>query len=582
VTDEAPKRKRGRPRKGEIVPLRNGYGARVTLEIDGETVRKRVKLNTADPFVARIKTSRIVGDEFALAAITGACRGTESLAQAAKRLLETRTGTRAFQEYGRLLRHVFTLNVTPEEGPADPVAARKAHAIWHGPVTDVTSVDLAWILEAAKRRGQGRVSVKHIRNALHYVFAALAGPLEGVIGTSPTEGLKLPKPEKRVQKTTEVLEDGELIVYLSWEHPIERFREAVYQRQMMSAVSRMFGGLRTADLNVLTWDAFDIGDGTFLRGWAPRTKRGVPQRIAVPERLRPLLRWWWQRAGEATTGLLFPALRGERLGESRKQPSHAMAFRRDLMRAFGIEAWDGSKWQRVRELTERERALFLEGRYTEPVDFHSWRRAYVQAVEEAGTSGIGASVLSTSERGALSGHAEETTRQMYLRRYGKALTAPEGAMPLLGTGDGGPATGIFGQALAKNQRPANVAKENCPDVTDTSLARPEGFEPSTFGSVGRKWLRKPSESVGENHIGSDESDEEPHPLEEDGRKSRPELAPLSAEQLGDLLALASRAKRWDLVQALGAQLDHLQESTEAGKVASLDAARRRREEGGRK
>lgn len=78
--------------------------------------------------------------------------------------------------------------------------------------------------------------------------------------------------------------------------------------------------------------------------------------------------------------------------------SHAKAFRDDLRRAFGVdgrvaEVTRSNKrqltrhcWKQVRELTPRERELFEDTRFTRPVDFHSWRRAYSQALGDAGLS----------------------------------------------------------------------------------------------------------------------------------------------------------------------------------------------------
>src|SRR5690606_29469918 len=93
---------------------------------------------------------------------------------------------------------------------------------------------------------------------------------------------------------------------------------------------------------------------------------------------------------------------------ARSGVSHADAFRRDLRRAFGIEEQVPSDrerpgrgpsgalvWRPVegRELTARERELFEETDYTLPVDFHSWRRAFNQALAEAGVNAQQAQAL---------------------------------------------------------------------------------------------------------------------------------------------------------------------------------------------
>lgn len=135
-----------------------------------------------------------------------------------------------------------------------------------------------------------------------------------------------------------VLTDEELLRYLTWTHPSEKLRAAVLERQTMACVSRMFGGVRLGDLRVSRWDWFQTEDGRFEFGWAPRRKTKRPQLLEVPEMLRPILRDWWERQGRPTAGLMFPVRKGPRAGEQRKPASPAKAFRRDLVRAFGIEA----------------------------------------------------------------------------------------------------------------------------------------------------------------------------------------------------------------------------------------------------
>jgi integrase len=74
----------------------------------------------------------------------------------------------------------------------------------------------------------------------------------------------------------------------------------------------------------------------------------------------------------------------------------------------------------------------------------------------------------------------------------------------------------------------------------------------------------------------------PHPVDgvvgvETGPQRGPALT-LSEAALSDLLALATKAKRWDLTQAVSAQLEAIAAALPPN-VASLDAARKRRDEG---
>jgi hypothetical protein len=132
---------------------------------------------------------------------------------------------------------------------------------------------------------------------------------------------------------------------------------------------------------------------------------------------------WWASSGRPRGGLVFPSRCGERVGEAKIKVSHAEAFRRDLARAWGLETWDAKaqKFVAARAMTEREREVLQGGEYTLPVDWHSWRRAYSQALADADVSAQQAMLLA--------GHASSRAHDFYLRRSAKAVTAPEGAMP---------------------------------------------------------------------------------------------------------------------------------------------------------
>src|SRR5690606_21221088 len=128
------------------------------------------------------------------------------------------------------------------------------------------------------------------------------------IAANPLLRATVPK-GKKDKRERAVLTDDELIVYLAWQHPKERYQIGTLQRQTMVCLSRMFGGLRTGDLHAIKWDALDA-EGGFQFGWAPRKKTARPQKLVIPVMLRPILRDWWERQGRPMTGLVFPTLRG--------------------------------------------------------------------------------------------------------------------------------------------------------------------------------------------------------------------------------------------------------------------------------
>lgn len=549
--------------KGEqLSKLRNGYyGCRVTLTIDGERVRKYVIFETTNETVARIKRDRLIADGGA--SFASAKKG-ERFLDAAERVnaLRKKDGTvRAEEELQRLRLYAMPLD---DQGQPTRLGPKS--------VNEVTSDDISAVLEAAKATGKSRQTVKHLRNAIKAVFEHLV-TVDKAVGKSPLDGAPMPKFKTVMKKETVVLEDAELVVYLGFVHPVERHRAAVFQRQVMSCVSRCFGGLRTNDLHVLTYqDAFEVGDGEFRRGWAPRTKGNQPQRLTVPEVLRPVLRAWWEHQGKPIRGLLFPCLRGERQGAQRTKSSHAHAFRKDLRRAFGIEAWDAEsgRWRVVRDLTEREREIFVPGKYTEPVDFHSWRRAFAQALAEAAVPAqLGA---------ALSGHNDLATHALYLKNSRKARAMPAGSVPAQ-LGSGGP---TFGWTVTKS--PSDAAS-----AADDSALLTEGYERARVDSNHRhpapeadSEVRKQPFSRVNRHKSSSSPDAKRPSATGHYQKSLPEVvapaatAPsLDASTLARILDRAKRDGDWPLVAQLAQHLAEIEREA-APNVASLDAARKRK------
>jgi integrase len=590
-------RKRGRPRKGgKLIETPDGYKSRVTIEKDGEIIRPWVHFETKDPRVARKKLAKTINGD---APITDSDRRRgkgDSFAGVTERILGGRVTARPEEEWRRVER-AFTTNLARE----DELIRSKAIRIWQGPVTSVTGADLSWVLRTVRDVGLSQSSVRHVFSSLVFLFDALMDPLEAAIRINPMVGVKVPPFKQRVEKVTEVLEDDEFFTYLAWEHPIECYQLGVQQRQVMSAVSRMFGGLRAGDLAKLKYENFTVVDGEIVSGWAPRRKKGVPQNLTVPVELRAIIGWWWTKHGRPRTGLLFPTLRASTAalvegpnrkhsrrasepGSERGRSSHAAAMRRDLMRAFGIEVWDpaggarqgAGKWVVAREMTDRERALFLESEFTSPVDFHSHRRAYCQALDQVDPDN---SMLAYRQK--LSDHQSKAVLDRYLRRYGRALEPLPGSMPRLDL-HGSPGTGILGQASARIAADATRAAKESSATMVTYQPPPTGSVPAEVG--GRGVLD--DGNAWENAIPVLVADERETAVpDHGGRNPRTKIAgpplTLTDDALSDLLALATKAKRWDLTQALGAQLQALAAATPPN-VASLDAARKRRDEGGAK
>jgi integrase len=401
---------RGRPSTGSLILRKSGYWAKLTITVEGERVRKAVQLHTHDKAVARRKMARIAAaaarGTLALGAAPSEAKRAETYAVAAARLRAERRaeGKRAVEDEERADRlHIL------------PVIGELA-------VTDVRPAHIREILETARDNGLSGKTLLNIRAAASVVFDSLWR--EEQITENPV------KRAPRVHGTADrreraVLTDDELALYLAWEHPDPRFHVFVEQRQTMSVIARMFGGARTGDLHALRWESFDLPGFAF--GWVPRQKTERPQKLAIVPALRPFLERWWRRMGSPAEGLVFPRLIGSGAGETAKSGSkYAEELRRDIKRAMGLEVCEAGRWvERVGPdaYSQRQRELFTETEYTKPVDFHSWRRAFNQALADAGAS--------AQQAAALAGHASLEAHAKYLKNTAKAAAMPEGAIPRL-------------------------------------------------------------------------------------------------------------------------------------------------------
>lgn len=491
----------GRPRGAASERLATGgRGARLTLTIDGESVRKRVRLETADPAVAERKIERLQSE--AHEAPPEPARDTFAEVAAVVFAARRARGVKSVHiETGRIDKHVLPFVGAIENAP---FGERLAQAI--------TADEVLELLSAKRDEGYAYEQVNKMRQGIKYVLDHAKRP--GLAS-------KMPPFAASVDKRRAAPSDEVLLVYLSWEHPVERFRAGVRMRQAMSAVSRCIGGQRTNDLHVATWEdnllVPESGEPLFEEVWVPRTKGQAPQLMETPDGVRPMLRLWWEQSGRPRRGPVFPLLRGERAGEARVevQDSHAAALRQDLKRALGLEVWDptggarrSGKWVPGRAPTAKERALFEEGRYTLPLDFHSWRRAWSQALAR-----VGANVQTAA---ALTGHASDLrAHARYLANPTEAAVVPAGVVPALGAGLGG----NIGRVAAKTRE---VVLENINDsrcVRRDSNPRPlasEGDSTAVFKGFSQSEASHP-------HL---ENDEETTGDDRAGQYSRPQFSGL--------------------------------------------------------
>ena len=425
--------KPGRPRTGSLEFRSGSWWARLTVTVDGESVRRWFRLDTEHKDVARRKLKRLNKDgEAPLPAkeVAERLERSETYAELAERVRENR-------------REAGIKDTRSEVGREDNWVTPVIGAL---PLDKIRPADIAEVYKRAQLAG---TSVAHLRNLRTVMNCRFKVALQDeMVDKNPVAVAALPK-GKTDRRERAVLTDEELVRYLGWQHPLKQFQLGVLERQTMSVLARMFGGLRTGDIHAVTWSNFDVVDGAFAWGVAPRQKTERPQKFDVPEELRPILRYWWELNGRPTEGPIFPALRGKRAGETKMGVSHAEGLRSDLRRCFGLETWNPEtrKWEATknRKMTGRERELLVATTMTRPVDFHSWRRAFVQALANTG--------VTAQEAQKLAGHADLGAHERYLKSSTKTLVIPAAALPDL-------SSRVLPQAWAKLQNPKSTIQQD--------------------------------------------------------------------------------------------------------------------------
>ena len=444
--EPGPKRRRGRPRAGSLYYAKSGWRARVTIDVDGVPVQKSFDLETHDRAAARIKLKRLLAERALTETLADEAKRAETFSEAAKRIVGASGIATKDARLERLKKYAF------------PTFGMK-------PVDTIRAGDIAEMLEGVAAAGQSRQQCVHLRNDISAVLGELWRA--EMLPENVAAKVRIPKHARVDRRERAVLTDEELMRYLAWQPPETKRQPAVLERQTMACVSRMFGGLRLGDIRAMRWEAFSLPD--FAMGWAPRKKTARPQLLEVPAMLRPILGDWWERAGRPTTGPMFPVRKGKRAGQQRKPSSPAKALRRDLMRAFGVEKAEvvqlarsnGRKdtrvrWVAARSLAPRERELFTDTDFTRKVEFHSFRRAFKQALADAG--------VDLQQSMALSGATDVKAHQRYLNNTAKMRRLPAAALP------------DFSIARAENQEPESEDPNDLGCRRSDLNRRPHAYE----------------------------------------------------------------------------------------------------------
>jgi integrase len=330
-----------------------------------------IPLGVADKRIANARLRALARDGFSPTA------SVETLAEAARRIVAELAAdgmVTADERMSRLERYVL-----PELGGLA--------------VSEIKPGQVTGVLEAVARAGLSRQTVVHVRNDLSKVFAELIRDEVLTRNPAKAEFVRTPK-VPRDKRRRALLTDLEFIALVS--APTTR-----PQLRVMAIVSRAFGGMRTSDLHEWQWSDVDVAAWVHADVPRPKTEHladdedaGAPprERLALPEDVAGTLRVWWDVQGRPLSGPVFPEQRHSYARELRSALRRAGVVRVELHKATPT---------------------------TKPVDFHSFRRAFVTAIGRAG--------LNAQTAMRLTGHTTMTTHMRYNRP--DILEIPSGAVP---------------------------------------------------------------------------------------------------------------------------------------------------------
>jgi integrase len=395
-----PNEKRGRPRKGSLVWAKSGWRARVTVEVDGETIQRTIDLGTTIRAVAKRKLARIVAEH----------ASPEAIAEATKPATVS-TYAEGFFE-GREAR-----GVTSSKKEKSIFTCYWEKAIGHLLLADVRANHVRSVLEDVAQgkvlgqRGErlAKRSIAGLREVVRQLFDSAWQ--EELIPENPVARVKLKTMcPKDSTKSRTVLSDVELGRLLA--HPIVN-----PEIKMLALLGRTIGGQRTSDLHSLDWTAFGADFATCI---VPRHKtrheRGG-QELEVPEPVRPFIAAWWRAHGSPTSGPVFPVRIGKRAGQPKSLRNSYATKLRECLYAAGVTRHVCTRPAALKlpNLKTGEAccpAMALDPLFTETadslrVDFHhTTRGGYSTAMAVAGVNVQTAQVLA--------GHSDPKVHQRYI------------------------------------------------------------------------------------------------------------------------------------------------------------------------
>lgn len=433
-TQEREKKAGGRPRKA--TPIRNADGThsvRVTMEVEGETIRRMVNLGTSDRQVAKARGLRLVRGE-APEVVT---KQKESFEEVANELLSRSTIATAKNRLQRLRDYAYP--VLGKMRPADIKVTDVRGAL------DVCADKLGWT-----------GTVRHLKNDISAVLGYLFE--SDIIAENAALRISFKKKDqalggRRIVRVTPlriVLSDEEFEQFIAY--GLSEGEGELSELYMLALCARCLGGMRTSDLHAWKWEHIDLTDWRLAVVPRPKTQGNLDEYgesclepyelTGEAAQLVPFLAAWWRRHGCPTEGPVFPVRRGKRAGlHKARGSSYAKALRNALWEARVVRPQPG--YAQARPEDRRALCAIQAGvaKKRAALDFHSFRRAWVTAT--LATPG-----LSAAESARLADHSDQATHWRY-QRDDKHRVIPKGVLPTLPQLPGTQPRGVLAVTVAK-------------------------------------------------------------------------------------------------------------------------------------
>ena len=409
-----------RKRTGTLVyRATQGWCARVTVTVDGESTKEWIVLGTHNKQAARRKLAREVTKVAAGVQAEPAAEDTVTEYTAVWVKDRYAAGIAMARDEEKYL----NAYVLPVIGPMG--------------MSKVTPIDTLSVLKAARDKGLKKQSVKHIRGAMLRMFETWAFEVQttaGILPSNPVSRVKMSKVEmkKEIKKERCILTNHEFRALVEC-HGVD------LELRLLALVARIEGGMRTSDLHA--WDWSMINRVHFETCTIYRSKTDDIQCSDLPPVVSEALRqkWGTRRKARGRPNLSVEARRQR--GQTKARPGHYLC--RSPARCPSPSRHCSPRC--TRPATKRTKKgtevpnpfmrheeeccpnmvhdpLFAEMALTLPVDFHSFRRAFVSAGAAGGVN------VQTMMR--VAHHSDEKTHMGYAAKNSPEMRRiPNAAVP---------------------------------------------------------------------------------------------------------------------------------------------------------